>query len=200
MPIPTINVARRRAHDFLVQERARGGLQGAHWPGARTSSGDRKAFLRQPARRAYAAKSAATRRACPHPRGIEGIRLELRLGEIARIWKGGCIIRAKLLETVRAAFHDRADLPNLLVDARFAELINHLGPSLRWVVSRATEHGLPCLGMCASLAYIDAYRSARLPANLIQAQRDYFGSHRYERIDKPRGQSFHTARSGWLAH
>ena len=119
--------------------------------------------------------------------------------EIARIWTGGCIIRAKLLETVRAAFHDRADLPNLLVDARFAELVNHLGPSLRWVVSRATEHGIPCLGMCASLAYIDAYRSARLPANLIQAQRDYFGSHRYERIDKPRGQTFHTPRSGWLA-
>ena len=119
--------------------------------------------------------------------------------EIARIWTGGCIIRAKLLETVRAAFQDRRDLPNLLVDARFAELINHLGPSLRWVVSRATEHGIPCLGMCASLAYIDAYRSARLPANLIQAQRDYFGSHRYERIDKPRGQTFHTPRSLWMA-
>jgi 6-phosphogluconate dehydrogenase len=119
--------------------------------------------------------------------------------EIARIWTGGCIIRAKLLETVRAAFEDRRDLPNLLVDARFAELINHLGPSLRWVVSRATEHGIPCLGMCASLAYIDAYRSARLPANLIQAQRDYFGSHRYEKIDKPRGQTFHTPRSLWTA-
>jgi 6-phosphogluconate dehydrogenase len=119
--------------------------------------------------------------------------------EIARIWTGGCIIRAKLMETVRAAFQERRDLPNLLVDARFAELINHLGPSLRWVVSRATEHGIPCLAMCASLAYIDAYRSARLPANLIQAQRDYFGSHRYERIDKPRRQTFHTSRSAWMA-
>jgi 6-phosphogluconate dehydrogenase len=119
--------------------------------------------------------------------------------EIARIWTGGCIIRARLLETVRTAFQARQDLPNLLVADGFVELVNHLGASLRWVVSRATEHGIPCLGMCASLAYIDAYRSARLPANLVQAQRDYFGSHRYERIDKPRGQTSHTPRSAWLA-
>jgi 6-phosphogluconate dehydrogenase len=119
--------------------------------------------------------------------------------EIARIWTGGCIIRARLLETIRAAYLERADLPNLLVDSHFADLVNHLGASLRWVVSRATEHGIPCLGLCASLNYIDGYRSARLPANLVQAQRDYFGSHRYERLDKPRGQSFHTTRTQWLA-
>ena len=86
-----------------------------------------------------------------------------------------------------------------MVDGHFTELVNHLGASLRWVVSRATEHGIPCLGLCASLNYIDGYRAARLPANLVQAQRDYFGSHRYERIDKPRGQTYHTPRSQWLA-
>jgi len=118
--------------------------------------------------------------------------------EIARIWTGGCIIRAKVLETIRAAFHEQADLPNLLIDGRFVELVNHLGAPLRWVVSRATEHGIPCLGLCASLNYIDGYRSARLPANLVQAQRDFFGSHRYERIDKPRGQTFHTPRQAWM--
>ena len=117
--------------------------------------------------------------------------------EIARIWTGGCIIRARLLETVRRAFQNRPDAPNLLVAAEFAELVNHLGAPLRWVVSRATEHGIPCLALCASLAYIDAYRSRHLPANLVQAQRDYFGSHRYERVDKPRGQTFHTPRSAW---
>jgi len=117
--------------------------------------------------------------------------------EIARIWTGGCIIRARVLETIRAAFLSRTDLANLLIAAEFAETVNHLGAPLRWVVSRATEHGIPCLGLCASLAYIDAYRSARLPANLVQAQRDFFGSHRYERLDKPRGQTFHTPRSAW---
>jgi 6-phosphogluconate dehydrogenase len=122
-----------------------------------------------------------------------------QMAEIARIWTGGCIIRARLLEAVRAAYQAQPDLPNLMVDKEFSGLISHLGQSLRWVVSRATEHGIPCLGMCASLAYIDAYRAARLPANLVQAQRDYFGSHRYERIDKPRGQTSHTTRSGWMA-
>jgi 6-phosphogluconate dehydrogenase len=121
------------------------------------------------------------------------------MAEIARIWTGGCIIRARVLEAIRAAFLERRDLPNLVVASQFMEEVNHLGPPLRWVVSRATEHGIPCLGMCASLAYIDAYRSAWLPASLVQAQRDYFGSHRYERIDKPRGQTFHAPRSAWLA-
>jgi 6-phosphogluconate dehydrogenase len=119
--------------------------------------------------------------------------------EIARIWTGGCIIRAKVLETIRAAFQEHPDLPNLIVDSHFTDLVNQLGAPLRWVVSRATDHGIPCLGLCASLNYIDAYRSARLPANVVQAQRDFFGSHRYERIDKPRGQTFHTPRSQWMA-
>jgi 6-phosphogluconate dehydrogenase len=118
--------------------------------------------------------------------------------EIARIWTGGCIIRAQLLETIRAAFLEHPDLPNLIVDPHFAELVDHLGAPLRWVVSRATEHAIPCIGLCASLNYIDAYRSERLPANLVQAQRDFFGSHRYERLDKPRGQMFHTPRAQWM--
>ena len=120
--------------------------------------------------------------------------------EIARIWTGGCIIRAKVLEAIRAAFQADPELANLLIAPSFAEDVNHLSAALRWVVSRATEHGIPCLGLCASLAYIDAYRSERLPANLVQAQRDFFGSHRYERLDKPKGQTFHTPRAAWLSH
>ncbi|HXG32262.1 MAG TPA: NADP-dependent phosphogluconate dehydrogenase [Bryobacteraceae bacterium] len=116
----------------------------------------------------------------------------LRFAEIARTWKGGCIIRARLLDAIKTVFQENADLANLLLDGRFAALVNELHPALRAVVCAAAEHGVPCLGMAAALGYIDSYRSERLPANLIQAQRDYFGAHTYERVDKPRGQFFHT--------
>ncbi|MGE5488577.1 MAG: NADP-dependent phosphogluconate dehydrogenase [bacterium] len=116
----------------------------------------------------------------------------LQFAEIARTWKGGCIIRAKLLDAIKQAFVARPDLVNLLVDERFAPLANELAPSLRIVVARAAEFGIPALGFAASLNYIDAYRRARMPANLLQAQRDYFGAHRYERLDRPAGETFHT--------
>lgn len=116
----------------------------------------------------------------------------LQFAEIARTWKGGCIIRAKLLDAIKKAFVDRADLVNLLVDERFAPLVNELAPSLRTIAARAAEFGIPALGFSASLNYIDAYRRERMPANLLQAQRDYFGAHRYERLDRPAGETFHT--------
>jgi 6-phosphogluconate dehydrogenase len=112
--------------------------------------------------------------------------------EIARIWKGGCIIRARVLDPIRAAFAAAPDLPNLLVAEPFSRLANELEGRLRGVVGKAVEHGVPVLAMAASLGYIDSYRRPTLPANLLQAQRDYFGAHKYERIDKPRGQQFHT--------
>ena len=114
----------------------------------------------------------------------------LDLGEIARIWKGGCIIRAALLDPIYAAFRNDPGLPNLLLDTAFArEIADRLG-AWRRVVGRAQQWGIPVPAFSASLAYFDSYRSVRLPANLLQAQRDYFGAHTYERIDRP--GIFHT--------
>jgi 6-phosphogluconate dehydrogenase len=112
--------------------------------------------------------------------------------EIARIWKGGCIIRSAALNPIKEAFAARPGLPNLLVDDRFSAPANEHNAALRDVVAAAAAWGIPCLGHSASLGYYDSYRRERLPANLTQAQRDYFGAHRYERIDRPRGQTFHT--------
>ena len=116
----------------------------------------------------------------------------LDFAEIARIWKGGCIIRAKVLDTIRTAFEANRELANLMVDPRLSPVVNQLSGCLRGVVGKATEMGIPCMALCDSLGYIDSYRSARLPANLLQGQRDYFGAHTYERVDKPRGKAFHT--------
>lgn len=114
----------------------------------------------------------------------------LKLTEIARIWKGGCIIRSKLLEPIRAAFRSKPDLRNLMLDPYFSRLINETSESLREAVKVSVDAGTPCLGFSTALAYIDSYRQARLPANLLQAQRDYFGAHTYRRIDKE--GVFHT--------
>jgi 6-phosphogluconate dehydrogenase len=114
----------------------------------------------------------------------------LNYGEIARIWRGGCIIRARFLNDIRGAFERNPDLPNLMVDPEFAAAMNTRQAALRKVVSLAAENGIPALAFSAALAYYDAYRSARLPANLTQAQRDYFGAHTYRRVD--REGSFHT--------
>jgi 6-phosphogluconate dehydrogenase len=114
----------------------------------------------------------------------------LDLATVACIWRGGCIIRTALLEDIRSAFSSRPDLPNLLVNPDIAEKVMLRQSQLRAVVSTAVEMGLPVAALAASLSYFDGYRSARLPANLIQAQRDYFGSHTYERTDAE--GAFHT--------
>ena len=107
------------------------------------------------------------------------------LGAIAKIWRAGCIIRARLLNDITSAFNRNKDLPNLLVDGVFRESISTRQESWRFVIHTAIELGIPMPSMSASLAYYDSYRSERLPANLIQAQRDFFGAHTFERIDKP---------------
>jgi 6-phosphogluconate dehydrogenase len=117
---------------------------------------------------------------------------DLHFDQIAKIWRGGCIIRATVLDSMRAAFAGRPDLVNLMTADEFAPTVNDLAPKLRVAAGLALELGVPALGLCASLGYIDSYRSERLPQNLLQAQRDYFGAHKYERIDKPRGAQFHT--------
>ncbi|MGO9417210.1 MAG: NADP-dependent phosphogluconate dehydrogenase [Syntrophobacteraceae bacterium] len=109
---------------------------------------------------------------------------------VARTWRGGCIIRAALLEDICTAFRSRRDLPNLLLDPNLSSKVRERQEDLRRVVCRAAESGAPVPGLMVSLGYLDAYRSAWLPANLIQAQRDYFGAHTYERIDAK--GTFHT--------
>lgn len=114
----------------------------------------------------------------------------LNLGEVARIWRGGCIIRAGILEDIRKAYNRKEVPANLLVDPRLSGQLVEKQKDIREVVRTAAASGIPVPGMMISLAYFDAYRSNRLPANLIQAQRDFFGSHTYERID--REGAFHT--------
>ena len=114
----------------------------------------------------------------------------LNFAEIARIWRGGCIIRSKLLEPIRAAYKRKPDLVNLMLDRYFRGLFNKTGKNLRKVLKLAIDFGVPCPAFSNALTYIDSYRQARLPANLLQAQRDYFGAHTYKRIDKE--GTFHT--------
>jgi len=116
----------------------------------------------------------------------------LALAAVARIWQGGCIIRAALLEDIRFAYQTNPKLPHLLLGPHLGRKIIDRAPDLRTVVKAAADLGIPAPGLMASLAYYDAYRRSRLPANLIQAQRDYFGAHTYERTDIP--GHFHT---GW---
>jgi 6-phosphogluconate dehydrogenase len=113
-------------------------------------------------------------------------------GSIALLWRGGCIIRSKFLQDIKDAFDKEPDLENLLLNDFFRSAVDQAQPSWRRVVATAFEQGLPVPGFSTALTYYDGYRQERLPANLLQAQRDYFGAHTYERIDKPRGETFHT--------
>lgn len=118
----------------------------------------------------------------------------LKLEEVARIWRGGCIIRAKLLDQITLAFQSQPDLSNLLLDHTMSKVVTYKQGDLRKVISSAVEAGIPVAGFSSCLAYFDAYRSVQLPANLTQAQRDYFGAHSYERVD--REGHFHTQWKG----
>lgn len=115
----------------------------------------------------------------------------LNIGRIALLWRGGCIIRAQFLEKIEEAYDRRPELLNLLLNPYFKDVINANQEAWRKVVAKAVELGIPVPALSSALAYYDSYRSSRLPANLIQAMRDYFGAHTYERVDKP-GQFFHT--------
>jgi 6-phosphogluconate dehydrogenase len=117
---------------------------------------------------------------------------KLNFGEIAMIWRGGCIIRARFLQKIKEAFDDQPELPNLMLDSYFKRTMAKGQANWRKVVSLAAEAGVACPCFMSALAYFDSYRSAVLPANLLQAQRDYFGAHTFERIDQPRGKFFHV--------
>jgi len=121
---------------------------------------------------------------------------DLNYGEIALMWRGGCIIRSVFLSKIKAAFDKTPDLHNLLLDDYFTGVIDACQSSWRKVVATAVQLGVPVPAFATALCFYDGYRSERLPANLLQAQRDYFGAHTYERVDKPRGQFFHTNWTG----
>jgi 6-phosphogluconate dehydrogenase len=116
---------------------------------------------------------------------------KLNFGEISQIWRGGCIIRARFLQKITEAYALNSRLKNLMLDPYFTEEMNKGQEGWRKVIALAVTNGIPAQGFAAALAYYDGYRSADLPANLLQGQRDYFGAHTYERKDKPRGEFFH---------
>ncbi|HEY1792041.1 MAG TPA: NADP-dependent phosphogluconate dehydrogenase [Opitutaceae bacterium] len=135
---------------------------------------------------------------CSYAQGFQLLRAgaqeygwKLKFGEIAQIWRGGCIIRAAFLQKITEAYRTKPDLANLLLDPYFNKIFRKAQANWRKVIAVAAECGVPAPTFSASLAYYDGYRSARLPANLLQAQRDFFGAHTYERIDRPRGKFFH---------
>jgi len=120
----------------------------------------------------------------------------LNYGGIALMWRGGCIIRSVFLGKIKEAFDKDPELNNLLLDDYFKGVIERCQESWRRVIIKAVEMGVPVPAFTTALAFYDGYRSGRLPANLLQAQRDYFGAHTYERVDKPRGEFFHTNWTG----
>jgi 6-phosphogluconate dehydrogenase len=117
---------------------------------------------------------------------------DLNYGSIALMWRGGCIIRSVFLGKIKEAYDNNPQLSNLLLDPYFNAEVENAQEAWRRVVSKAIENGIPIPAMSSALAFFDGYRTARLPANLLQAQRDYFGAHTYERSDRPRGEFFHT--------
>ena len=121
---------------------------------------------------------------------------KLNFGEIALMWRSGCIIRAQFLGKIKEAFDKEPQLANLLLSAYFKQAIEKNQGAWRQVIAMAVQSGIPVPAFSSALAYYDSYRSERLPANLLQAQRDYFGAHTYERVDKPRGEFFHTNWTG----
>src|SRR3990170_2517878 len=190
VPVPTINAA-VDARNLSADKTERLAAAKA-FPGLpKRYAGDRGAFLVAVGEALYASVIVA------YAQGFELLRAasskynyDLNLGEIARIWRGGCIIRARLLNEVRIAFLENPDLLSLVLAPAFRMAILQRQEAWRSVVQTAIELGIPAPAMSAALAAFDGYRSARLPANLIQAQRDYFGAHTYQRID--REGTFHT--------
>ena len=121
---------------------------------------------------------------------------EINRGGVALMWRGGCIIRSAFLGKIKEAFDRDPKLTNLLLDPYFRDEVERCQQGWRQTCAAAITQGIPLPAMTSALAYFDGYRSEWLPANLLQAQRDYFGAHTYERVDRPRGQFFHTNWTG----
>jgi 6-phosphogluconate dehydrogenase len=169
-------------------------LQG---PADKTASLDRVAFIEDVRRALYCSKIIS------YAQGYMLLRAaakennwNLNMGGIALMWRGGCIIRSRFLGKIKEAFDKNQKIGNLLLDSFFSGALNLYQSSWRKAVVHAVELGVPTPAFSTALAFFDGYRTARLPANLLQAQRDFFGAHTYERIDQPRGQFFHTNWTG----
>jgi 6-phosphogluconate dehydrogenase len=158
---------------------------------------DRKAFVEDARRALYCSKLIS------YAQGYMLLReaakdqgWNLNFGGIALMWRGGCIIRSRFLGKIKEAYDKNPKLTNLLMDDFFSKLLNDYQGSWRRALMQAIQYGVPTPAMSTALSFYDGYRTARLPANLLQAQRDFFGAHTYERIDKPRGEFFHTNWTG----
>ncbi|NLN93751.1 MAG: decarboxylating NADP(+)-dependent phosphogluconate dehydrogenase [Candidatus Hydrogenedens sp.] len=159
--------------------------------------GDKRAFIDDLRKALYASKIIS------YAQGYQLMRSaaasygwHLNYGGIALMWRGGCIIRSVFLGKIKEAFDKNPELKNLLLDPFFAEIVKSSQAAWRRVIVKATEMGIPTPSLSSALSFFDGYRTERLPANLLQAQRDYFGAHTYERVDKPRGEFFHTNWTG----
>jgi 6-phosphogluconate dehydrogenase len=190
VPIPTIDVAVAMRDLSVFENQRTSASKTLHRP-MRSIKNDNRLFLTQ-LRQAFYTGMIIT-----YAQGMavlasasEKYEYHLDLEAVARIWRGGCIIRAALLEDIHDAFRKKSDLPNLLLDLNLSKKVMKNQEDLRHIVCQACESGIPIPGLMVSLGYLDAYRSSWLPANLIQAQRDYFGAHTYERIDAK--GTFHT--------
>jgi 6-phosphogluconate dehydrogenase len=160
--------------------------------------GDQKALIEDIRRALYASKIVSYAQGYLLMRAAaKEYAWNLNYGGIALMWRGGCIIRSAFLGKIKEAFDKDAQLSNLLLAPFFRKAIKDSQRSWRKVVSLAARKGIPVPAFSTALAFYDSYRSERLPANLLQAQRDYFGAHTYERLDQPRGQFFHT---NWTGH
>jgi 6-phosphogluconate dehydrogenase len=192
VPIPTIAAALDgRVLSSMKDERLIAAAQ--YRRRVKPYEGDRKRLINAARDALHAAKI------CSYAQGMSLIRAasqefkwDIRLHEIARIWKAGCIIRARLLDDIMHAYERKPELPNLLLDSEFQKAITECENNWRDVVAVAASLGIPTPAISASLAYFDAYTSANLPQNLTQAQRDYFGAHTYQRVDDASGAFVHT--------
>ena len=166
-------------------------------PSGMSFTGDRKEFIECVRRALYASKI------CSYAQGFALMKAaakefgwDLNYSKIAMIFRGGCIIRAQFLHKIAEAYDKNPDLANLMLDPYFKDILENYQSDWRKTVSTAVTFGVPVQAISSAVAYFDSYRSESLPANLLQAQRDYFGAHTYERTDKPRGEFYHTNWTG----
>jgi len=160
-------------------------------------TGDRKEFIENVRRALYCSKLISYAQGYMLLReAAKEYKWNLNMGGIALMWRGGCIIRSVFLSKIKDAYDKNPKLENLLMDEFFFGVLNNYQQSWRKALVAATEMGIPTPAFSTALAFFDGYRTARLPANLLQAQRDFFGAHTYERVDKPRGEFFHTNWTG----
>jgi 6-phosphogluconate dehydrogenase len=191
VPAPTVAEAVFARFLSAVKDERVAASKSLNGPAAKFQ-GDKKAFIAKVHDALYCSKI------CAYAQGFQLMRAaqvqyhwKLPFGEIAQIWRGGCIIRAQFLQKITEAYRANPELSNLLLDPYFKSEIDRCQSNWRDVIATAASTGVPAPTFFSALAYYDGYRSERLPANLLQAQRDFFGAHTYERVDAPRGKFFH---------